>query len=85
MKIPSGNCRGMGSPRAVRSLKDVISSSSPDIVGLIETKLTTKRCEDLRCKLGFCECFPVNCHGKTGGLAILWKEEVSVVIKSFSS
>lgn len=84
MKILSWNCRGLGSPRAIRSLKDVITSSSPSIVGLKETKLTAKRFEALRCHLGFYGYFPVNCRGKSGGFAILWKEEVSVHINSFS-
>lgn len=85
MKMLCWNCRGLSSPRAVRSLKDAITSNSPAIVGLMETKLTAKWFEALRCHLGFYGCFPVSCRGKLGGLAILWKEEVCVHINSFSN
>lgn len=38
MKTLCWNCRGLGSPRVVRNIKDVIGSCCPEIVGLIETK-----------------------------------------------
>lgn len=85
MKILVWNCRGLASPRAVRSLKDVLSSCKPDIVGLIETKLSSRRCKDLRCKIGYYGCLPVGCRGKSGGLAVLWKEEVIIDIKNYSN
>ncbi|CAM8910773.1 unnamed protein product [Rhodiola kirilowii] len=38
MKLLSWNCRGVGGPRAVRSLCDVVRPHRPSILGLIETK-----------------------------------------------
>jgi hypothetical protein len=35
-------------------------------------------------KLGYFGLFVVDCIGRSGGLALLWREEVSVEIKNYS-
>lgn len=80
----SGNCRGLGRPRAVRALKDLIRSYKPALLGLIETKLTTKEWDCLRSKLGYNYCFAVGSKGRAGGLALLWNSDTDVTLKSYS-
>ncbi|CAM8920557.1 unnamed protein product [Rhodiola kirilowii] len=85
MRLLSWNCRGVGGPRAVRSLGDVVRTHRPSILGLIETKKADPDWEHLKRKLGFTECFAVGSHGRSGGLAMLWDEETEVTIISHSA
>ncbi|CAM8916564.1 unnamed protein product [Rhodiola kirilowii] len=84
MKALVWNCRGIGSPAAVRALKEVIRSSKAVIVGLIETKCGKRRCEIIRVQLGFECCFVVPARGRSGGLALFWKNTMDVSIISYS-
>ncbi|KAL9661153.1 hypothetical protein QQ045_025975 [Rhodiola kirilowii] len=79
------NCRGMGNARTVRALKDAIDSHHPQVVCLIETKLHHVRWEWLRVKLGYRNCFVVDPRGSAGGLAVLWRSEVGLLIRNYSS
>ncbi|CAM8877662.1 unnamed protein product [Rhodiola kirilowii] len=84
MKLVCWNCRGVGGPRAVRSICDVVNTHRPSILGLLETKKADGNWDDLRCRLGFKGCLSVRSRGKAGGLALLWKDDVGVDLKSFS-
>ncbi|CAM8965988.1 unnamed protein product [Rhodiola kirilowii] len=85
MKTLCWNCRGMGQPRTVRSLADMVRYYKPQVVGLIETKSEFGRLEVLRRRLGFDCGFGVDSMGRSGGLAIWWKEELSLTLRSYSS
>ncbi|CAM8926233.1 unnamed protein product [Rhodiola kirilowii] len=78
------NCRGMGNARTVRALKDAIDSHRPQVVCLIETKVQHGKWGWLRVKLGFRNCFVVDPRGSAGGLAILWRSEVSLFVRNYS-
>ncbi|CAM8948837.1 unnamed protein product [Rhodiola kirilowii] len=84
MKVLSWNCRGVGNPRTVRAISDLVRSIGPQVVGLIETKAELKRIEVLKRKLGFKNGIAVDRSGLGGGLALLWREAVQVVLKSYS-
>ncbi|CAM8993770.1 unnamed protein product [Rhodiola kirilowii] len=85
MKCVSWNCRGVGGPRAVRAISDVVNTHRPSILGLIETKKSNGDWESLRYKLGFKGCFAVRSSGKAGGLAVLWSDDVEVELQSYSN
>lgn len=84
MKLIGWNCRGLGQPRTVRALQDLVRTEKPSILGLIETKLGSKDWDYLRIKLGFSYCFVVNNCGRSGGLALLWNPETDVTVISYS-
>ncbi|CAM8996214.1 unnamed protein product [Rhodiola kirilowii] len=84
MTILIWNCRGLGTPFAIRALRDVIGSSRPMIVALIETKVNKSKCENIRVKTGFQHCFCVPANGKSGGLMVLWNSDIEVSLNSFS-
>ncbi|KAL9688574.1 hypothetical protein QQ045_032997 [Rhodiola kirilowii] len=84
MRLISWNCRGAGGPRAVRSIRDVVTTHRPSILGLVETKKADGDWESIRCRLGYKGCFAVRSRGKSGGLAILWSEDVEVILQSYS-
>jgi hypothetical protein len=50
----------------------------------METKLRYNKMELIRCKLGLKNMIAVNCVGKSGGLALLWGDELDVEIQNYS-
>lgn len=56
----------------------------PSIIGLMEIKIDKIRLDIIRCKLGFKHGFVVDRVGIGGGLALWWKEEVDIHIRSYS-
>ncbi|XP_050242088.1 uncharacterized protein LOC126691051 [Quercus robur] len=84
MSVLAWNCRGLGTPPAVRTLTEEVKEKNPILVFLAETKATTERMKGFQYKLGFTQGIVVPCDGKSGGLAMLWKEGVDVRFKSCS-
>ncbi|KAL9675743.1 hypothetical protein QQ045_003949 [Rhodiola kirilowii] len=84
MKLLCWNCRGVGGPRTVRLLGDFVRTHHPSILGLIETKKEDGNWDSLRFKLGFRGCLFVNSQGRSGGLALLWTEEIEVELCGLS-
>lgn len=85
MSYLSWNCRGIGSPRTARVLKDLIKVHQPSFVFLMETLTFSNKIEELRVKFGFDYCFSVDRVGRSGGLTILWKSSLSCEVISYSS
>jgi hypothetical protein len=85
MRIQSWNCRGLGNLRTVRDLCKLVKEKCPVLVFLIETKLRKMKMEQIHCKLGFKNSFVVESVEKSGGLALLWGEEISVDIQNYSN
>jgi hypothetical protein len=84
MNLVSWNCQGLGNPKAVRALHSMVKSKGPKVLFLMETKLSSRRMEDIRTKVGFDYAFTVPSVGQSGGLALLWKQKVDVRIQNFS-
>lgn len=61
----------------------ISSRSSLDLVFLTETKINSCRWDFFKIKLKFDECFVVESLGRSGGVALLWKMEICVLIQSF--
>ncbi|KAL9685584.1 hypothetical protein QQ045_023035 [Rhodiola kirilowii] len=84
MKILVWNCRGLGSSSAVRALQELIRVYRPLVVGIVESKSSSSRCEVVRVKLGFDCCFAVPARGRSGGLALFWNNMSDVSVVSYS-
>jgi exonuclease III len=80
----SWNCRGLGNPQTVRDLRRMVKAKRPCLVFLMETKLKQRKMEKIRCLLGFQNLFAVDSIGRSGGLALLWKEEAGLEIQNYS-
>ena len=78
------NCRGLGTPRSVGALRELVQRWDPMVVFLTETKKKNAGMTKVRMKIGFENGFYVKKEGKGGGLAILWRREVNLEIKSYS-
>ena len=84
MRHITWNYRGFGNPRAVRALCELVKKESPHVVFLSQTKLHVKELDKVRRKCGLNGCFGVSAKGRSGGLAIIWKEEIRLQVISFS-
>jgi hypothetical protein len=51
----------------------------------METKLQRTKMTSLRVKLGFDSMFVVDSVGRSGGLALFWKEDVQLEIQNYSN
>ena len=78
------NCRGLGNPRSVGMLRSLVRRWDPEVVFLSETKMTIAGMRKLKMKLGFVNGLYVQRKGRGGGLAMYWKKEVNLEIKSYS-
>jgi hypothetical protein len=84
MSLLSWNCRGLGNLQAVRDLCRLVKDKKPNLVFLMETKLPSHRMEAIKFKIGYASNFVVDNVGRSGGLALIWSEEVRVDIQNFS-
>ncbi|XP_059436727.1 uncharacterized protein LOC132169767 [Corylus avellana] len=84
MSLVSWNCRGLGNPRTVCDLDQMVKEKKPSFLFLMETISNKKRMERLRVKLGFEGLFVVEPVGKSGGLALFWKVAEELEIQNYS-
>lgn len=70
------NCRGVGSSRTVRVLKEMIKSHKPDLLCLSETLADSNKISALASKLGFVNFHSVDKQGRGGGLALFWRHNL---------
>jgi exonuclease III len=84
MILISWNCRGLENPKAVRDLCLIVKEKQPNFLFLIETKSSKNKMDRLRSILGFHGVFVVDTVGRSGGLALLWKEDSGLSISNFS-
>lgn len=54
------------------------------MVFLCETRLPVSRLERIKNQCGMNACFGVDAVGTKGGLAMMWKEEITLSLRSFS-
>ena len=84
MNLLSWNCRGLGNPQTVNALKKVVKNEEPKIVFLMETK-SNKDWMIMVCdKCEFKHGVFVDSNGMSGGLVLMWKEDIKVEIQTFS-
>jgi exonuclease III len=78
MKLLAWNCRGLLSSRAVRALLEVRNRLNPDVFFLSETHLDNEKANNLRRRAGFDKMLVHESDGRSGGLLLLWKEEINI-------
>ncbi|MCH80235.1 hypothetical protein A2U01_0001001 [Trifolium medium] len=74
MSFLSWNCRGLGNSSAVPTIRDLVRKYKVDVIFLCETLVHANKIEEIRVGLGFDAFFAVDRIGRSGGLAILWRQ-----------
>ncbi|XP_074282452.1 uncharacterized protein LOC141606972 [Silene latifolia] len=82
MNCLSLNCRGLGNPDAVGGLRNLIRREAPAMIFLCETKLSSREMIRLINRVDGYTGVAVDSVGRSGGLAFLWKEGVSCVMRA---
>ena len=80
----SWNYRGVGNLRAVTVLSHLVREKTPHVLFLMETKQTIEEMKKIQEDLRYNAMLAVPCIRRTGGLAMLWKSEVSLDIQTYS-
>jgi hypothetical protein len=84
MNLLSWNCRGLGNPRTVRDLHQMVKERRPNFVFLMETMCSKQYMDRIKLRLGFDNLFVVDPVGRSGGLALLWYKEDNLEIFNYS-
>lgn len=85
ISLISWNCRGLENHQSVRALQKVINKEDPAIVFLMETKSDLEWMRKVKEWCKFKHGHIVPSQGKSGGLAMFWREEVKLDIQTYSS
>lgn len=84
MNYISWNYRGLGNPRQVREVSDLVKAKDPNLVFLMENRKKKSYLEQLHCRLIFDNLFIVPRKNLGGGLALLWSNDINLHIRTFS-
>lgn len=66
------NCRGAGNDRFKLNFADLFNSHKPDVVALLETKVSTSSMRLFFSNLGLTESICVDPSGRSGGVWVIW-------------
>lgn len=70
MNAISWNYRGLGNPRVVLALKELIYFEKSNLVFLMETLITSTHIEEIPVALGYSGAFSVDREDHSGGLVV---------------
>jgi exonuclease III len=84
MKILSWNCRGLSTPSAIPNLRSLAQGHKPDILFLSETLSKSQSMERIRVSLKFNSCLAIDVEGRSGGLAVMWKDTIDCRVMNYS-
>jgi ribonuclease HI len=82
MILLAWNCRGLGLPRTVQELVQLVRTYRPRIVFITETRQGDKKIKELRCRLGLKNCISQKSIGKGAGIALYWDEQIEIKVLS---
>jgi len=84
MSILNWNCRGLGNPSALPTIRDMARKYRVEVIFLCETLVHANIIEEIRVRLGFDASFADDRIGRSRGLAILWKHPFTCNLINFS-
>ena len=84
MRLLCWNCQGLGNPWTIRCFQKLLKDQAPTVCFLMETRLNKtgfeKHCREVK----FPNKLIVKKHDSGGGLALLWKRDVSMDVINFT-
>ena len=84
MNLLSWNCWGLGNPWIVKALEKLVFQEETTIVFLMETKLDLEGMVMVWDRFKFKHRLMVPSRGKSGDLAMYWKEGVRLDVQTYS-
>jgi len=75
---------GLGNLRTVKTLEKIANKKDPVIVFLMDTKSNREWMSEVKDKCNMKNGFIFPSKGNSGGLVLLWKEEIMVDVKTYS-
>ncbi|TYI76842.1 hypothetical protein E1A91_D06G105000v1, partial [Gossypium mustelinum] len=84
MKFLSWNCRGLGNSAKIRELKQLLAVNNPNIIFLSETKMSATDFRRVQNNCRLQNGLTVNSEGRSGGLALMWRDGMNVSIQNYS-
>jgi exonuclease III len=79
------NCRGLGSDATVGELRYLENKFRPAILFLSEIKMEDGKARGFMWSLGYTGSYALSCIGRSGGLALFWRQPYSVSVRGFNS
>lgn len=84
MNIVSWNCQGLGSILTFQHLRAIVAHDRPSIVSLMEIKNKREVVDMVRNQLQFQQSIIFDPMGLSGGLVVMWNEDVLVGVEDSS-
>ena len=78
------NVQGAGNKEFLNILREHIRMHKPSVIGLVETRISGRKAQEVCDKIGFTNCFRVVAQGFQGGIWVLWNSHEIVVEVVFS-
>ena len=78
MSLLSWNCWELGNLRTMKALENAIKKEDPIIVFLMETKSSKEWMDKAKEECNMKQNWVVSSNGRSGGLALLWKDEIKI-------
>ena len=85
MRLLSWNYQGLGNPWTGRSLSKIVREKAPRVCFLMETRLDKEGFEKLYDNLPFPNRIIAKNPDSGGGIALIWKSEVSLDVINFTA
>ena len=84
MSVLAWNFQGLGASSVVCTLIEVVKQKNLVVIFLVKVKASIDRMKGFQNKLGFIEGIIFPSDGRSGGLALLWREGMDICFKSCS-
>lgn len=84
MSCLSWNSRGVGNPKTVHDLHQMVQKKLTSFDFLIETKCKRDKIEAFEHRLRLENIFAIDCKGLSGGIAFLWRDDIEAVVTSYT-
>ena len=85
MSLLAWNCRGLGSDATDGELRWLVKTFRPALLFLSETKMWDTKARNFMWSLGYSGSYAVSCEGRSGGLALFWKQPYSIPVRGCNS
>ncbi|KAG8472266.1 hypothetical protein CXB51_034472 [Gossypium anomalum] len=70
------NCQGAGHPKFHRFLKEYLRDFDPDIVILVETRVSGRKADCVVGKIGLPYSYRIEARGFAGGIWVMWQDSI---------